>query len=132
MSGTTTHGLPYPSPSDPLAQGAAAIQALAEGIEKRGFIQAGSTVTTTGPDGFQSVVYPVPYGSKPVVLVSEGDNNAVYFLLDSAGSTPVAFRFLAVGLVSNAPAGSVTCRVNWIALGDVTAGATQPTEADDE
>jgi hypothetical protein len=131
MSGTTPHGLPYPSATDPLAQGAAAIQALAETIEKRGFIQAGSTVTTTGGDGYQFIPFPVPYASKPVVLVSEGDNNNVYFLLDSVSSTAAAFRFLAVGLVSNAPAGSVTCRVNWIAVGDVTAAAVTPAVADE-
>lgn len=31
--GTTTHGLPYPEPTDPVADGAAAIKALAEALD---------------------------------------------------------------------------------------------------
>ena len=35
LAASTAHGLPYPLPSDPVAQGAAAIQALATELDKR-------------------------------------------------------------------------------------------------
>lgn len=41
LGGATTNGLPYPSPTDPLYQGADAIRALAEALDPR-ITQAGS------------------------------------------------------------------------------------------
>lgn len=35
MTGTTTHGLPYPEDTDPLADIAAAVQALAEAVDQK-------------------------------------------------------------------------------------------------
>lgn len=42
--GTTAHGLPYPEPTDPVANGADAIRALAEAIDPN--VLAGTLVTT--------------------------------------------------------------------------------------
>jgi hypothetical protein len=46
-SGTTTSGLPYPSPTDPVAQGADAIRSLAEAVDSHmyGMVIAGGLAT---------------------------------------------------------------------------------------
>ena len=57
----TTHGLPYPSPTDPVAGGAAAIQALAEAVDTKGLgqiVHGGRYSVTT--DAFGDFTIPKP------------------------------------------------------------------------
>jgi hypothetical protein len=57
--GTTLHGLPYPEPTDPVADGAAAIEALAEAIDTslgtRNALAATATGTSIAAGAVQSL-----------------------------------------------------------------------------
>jgi hypothetical protein len=57
MTATTTHGLPYPEASDPVADGAAAIQGLAEALDPTHTL----TVTTLGTSFTSSSTSPVAF-----------------------------------------------------------------------
>lgn len=61
--GTTANGLPYPEPTDPIAAGAAAIQALAVAVDIWSFKVAFTNVTTTVQT--RDVTLPVGLYSEP-------------------------------------------------------------------
>jgi hypothetical protein len=47
MPGTTPHGLPYPLPTEPVAEGAAAIRALAEAADTRSMFRIADVILST-------------------------------------------------------------------------------------
>jgi len=63
--GTTPGGLPYPEPTDPIAQGADAIKNLATAIDNR--IQTGTlTVSTSG----SPITFSPAFATVPVVIAN--------------------------------------------------------------
>lgn len=75
--GTTANGLPYPEPSDPIAAGAAAIQALTNKLRFWAFTHTFATMTSAS----QSVDYTYPVGmftAAPVAVVSSGHAYSIF------------------------------------------------------
>jgi hypothetical protein len=114
--GITSGGLPYPEPTDPIADGAAAIRALAEAIDATR--QTGSVVASgVSPNtGAYTVTFPKPYSAAPNIAVSilgggPGTEWSVIVITRSAtGFTGQVFR-------GGVPPNSGTATVMWIAQG---------------
>ena len=70
--GTTSNGLRYPEPTDPVAQGAVAIRNLAEDVNgKYPIIQTGKTnVAMTAGGGSITVTFPKPFTAPPVLALT--------------------------------------------------------------
>jgi len=72
MPGTTANGLPYPLPSEPVKDGAVAIQNLADALQVRGHglrIEARRVTVTTDNNGYASIIYAKAFASPPVAVV---------------------------------------------------------------
>lgn len=119
--GTTSRGLPYPEPTDPASQGAAAIQSLAEAVQT--MTQYGSgTVTVSNNNTWYSedVYFTEPFAGTPRVAITPrgSGSNSMEVRVEARSAT----YFTAGG---KRPSGSGTGSVqfDWIAVGPLT-GAT--------
>jgi hypothetical protein len=71
MASTGTKKLPYPQPSEPIAQGADAIRKLAQSVDN--MVQAGAVTVAIGTANLnqsQAVAFPVPFNSAPYVCIT--------------------------------------------------------------
>lgn len=96
---TTAHGLPYPAPTDPVADGAAAIESLADAVEAR--LHGGTAVGKLYPAGFDSngmgvvrtvadtdiglIIHPANATQSGDLLVVQNSAGAVQAKFDKAG-----------------------------------------------
>jgi hypothetical protein len=111
---TTPNGLPYPAPTDPIAQGADAIRSLAQAIDNQpGVVGIQRGTAATAASGVTQVVFPKPYSVVPVVLVTaytSGGNVGIAYL----GAAPTAAGF-GVRTYTTAAA-QVAGSVGWVAF----------------
>jgi hypothetical protein len=113
---TTAGGLPYPVPTDPVAQGADAIRALAEAIDRH--FLTGAFTGNTAANGVLTVTFPgAGFTSAPTVIAAlqfgAGGTDFTGYLIAST-NTGFTYRLFQSG--SPAAAG-VTARINWLAVG---------------
>lgn len=119
-------GWPYPLASEPVRDGAAAIQALATALSQRiviggARIQAGQSVVTTNAFGQFSITTPYQVLSAfPTVLFQDGDGSTAAGAWISAAYYPGPTATIS-GFVRNiASLGTWfvgTMRVNWLVVG---------------
>jgi len=117
--GTTPNGLPYPEPTDPVAQGAAAIKALAEAVDPRVGARAiatgQATLTSITPNTLATLAVSFPAGrftAAPLVFVSLNAANV-------HGCTPAAATAItASGFTLNGArtTGNANIPVSWLAI----------------
>lgn len=119
--GTTTGGLPYPEPTDPIADGADAIRDLAEAVDL-GFgsnrFVAGSTVDTTDSSGNLDVTFPVTFTGVPIVLYSirvGTNNNVSHWLILPPTTTGFRVRLMIAGVSGSGDVATI----QWLAIGRV-------------
>jgi hypothetical protein len=114
MSGSTPNGYPYPDDSDPVAQGAQAIKALATKVDTQLRASAAGTASISVSNAaLGSVAVTLPAGrftAPPRVAVTSG--NSAFFGSVSAQS---ATSFNASVRVWNNVATTATVPVDWIA-----------------
>jgi hypothetical protein len=113
--GTTAGGLPYPEPTDPIAEGADAIKALAEAIERCRLV--GSVAATSAANGVCTVTFGQTFASAPTVIItpvfgSGGTDYTMYLI--AATTTGFTARLFQAGSVA---AAGVTVRINYLAVG---------------
>lgn len=118
MPGTTDIGAPYPLDSDPAADGAATIQALAEWLSDtlKGF-QAGQVAVVVGASTAPAsvdVVFDEPYASQPVVVVSQSAGSPHFYAAWASAITTTGFTMNAEKTGTSGGA-SITGR--WHAMG---------------
>ena len=114
--GVTPNGLPYPEDSDPVAEGAQAIEALARALR----IAAGNAYVNPGPSS-QSVAVTFPAGlftgvNAPVLAVTAA---STFISAGAATATVNGVTLSAVyrtgqGVVANIPSRSL---IRWVAIG---------------
>jgi hypothetical protein len=75
-SSTTPHGLPYPAPTDPVAQGAAAIQALATAVDARLGYQLIQELVLAAAGALSFTAIPAGFRALRVIFNAKGDTNA--------------------------------------------------------
>ena len=115
--GTTSKGLPYPEPTDPVAAGADAIKALAQAIKQplTGVVSVAVSNATTAS---QAVTFPAGYfTSAPTVTVTPTQSFGRW-LADCQGA-PSTSGFTCRVFLRDASAGAetVSIAVGWIAVG---------------
>lgn len=125
--GSTPGGLVFPDPAvDPVRQGAAAIQALAESVEAKlaigaFIIQAAQAIVTTNEFGQFWITPPQPITSTaPVIIVQDGDGGtgAGYLMWPLASGPAATFTVFARRVSALQDwASNTTLRVNWICIG---------------
>lgn len=114
--GVTNFGYPYPESTDPVAQGAAAIQALATAVNTIAGVRAQGMNTITFNNDLSasvSLTFPVnrfPTGSTPRVVTSPG--NALY-LTGAQNVTETGVTLVARHITNTAQTSTVS--VSWIA-----------------
>lgn len=117
-SGTTTGGLPYPSPSDPIAQGADAIKALAEALNPgvfKAYAAGRGTKTFGGATASGTFTITLPAGrftTIPIFLISSENTSAGLWWAGVATSTTQA---AAQGYATGGATG-INGAYAWIAL----------------
>jgi hypothetical protein len=118
MPSKTPTGLPYPLATDPVRDGATAVQALAAALDVR--VQAGTAVVATNPQGDGYVPFPVAFrsGTVPVFVPVMSDPASGYVASSYRQYTNSDAGLVHVSLLSGAPA-TGTVRVEWIAVGVV-------------
>lgn len=111
---TTVNGLPYPDPEDPVAEGAAAIRALAESVK----ILSGIVVMPSGANSAGvAITFPAGFfSSAPSVTVS-----ASSAWVTASTSVPTTATF-SVGAIYRQASGQqatfpADVRAQWIAVG---------------
>lgn len=117
----TAKGLPYPSASDPVANGDDAIKALAEAVDdKAGMVSGSVNVTATASaSGVQAVVFPVGAFTAPpkvVVTVTAAISGSVSTWYAIALNVTAA-GFNATIIMKTGAAASAQITVDWIAVG---------------
>lgn len=98
--GTTANGLPYPEPTDPIAAGAAAIQALTNKLRFWAFTHtwASMTAATVTVD----VTYPIGlFTAIPVPVIGSGHSYAVFNALPFETYTRLYIRSMNTTSYSN-------------------------------
>lgn len=102
---TPKRSLPYPLPTEPLADGANAIKNLALALDGAVLVQAGKV--TVGAGTSVVVTFPVPFSAVPAVVASALTASNVVATPWGTTTTQVSIR--------NNGAASVEC--DWIAVG---------------
>jgi len=131
MSGTTTNGLPYPDPTDPLAEGANAIKALALAVDastaKILSYQSGLTYLTFA-GGNSTLTFPrsFPAGTTPVVLLTPSTGHV--FRIN--GVNP-AQAFIGGVNVNGSAMADGAVGIYWAAFANTVAAQTRPASDDD-
>lgn len=112
----TTTGLPYPVPTDPIAQGADAIKLLAEGIDKH--IQSGVFSYVTAANGLFTVTFPVAFTSPPaVVAIPQAGTGYSWTVQLNAGLVTATSFGGVLWRAGVAPPAGTTVPIHWIAIG---------------
>jgi hypothetical protein len=121
--GSTVNGLPWPEPTAPVRDGAAAIRALAEALENRGGgrdVQAGQTIVTTNQFGQFRITPARTIASQfPSVMFSDGSASTSDYALFGAeylGTNAQIGGF--ARYISNLGvwAANISIRVNWLVV----------------
>lgn len=124
--GTTTFGLPYPEPTDPVAEGAAAIRELAEAVNiklpalnnSHAAIKiqgSNNSILSTNASGTARITFPSAYGTPPLFVCNDayaGWSFITILMAITATYADVQCRYL-----DNAAIASGTVVVSWIAIG---------------
>lgn len=119
--GTTTKGYPYPEPTDPVAQGADVIKALAEMIDAAAGSSAAGTVAATIPRGAAqsaavTVTFPAGrFTAPPAIAVAMVYGASVSYIASAAvaGNGAVSVR---AGTRNGSNVGAdVPVVIHWIA-----------------
>lgn len=142
--GTTPRGLPWPSPVDPLWEGADAIRALAEAVDAqttaiyaaiaaRPQTEARSVVVTPGPSGNLTIQFLRAFAAPPIVVATNGETAATadqwFPIIVTTALTASQFACAFVRH-DGIPITSGSRRLNYIAM---AAGATtRPAPAGDD
>ncbi len=101
--GTTAHGLPYPEPTAPVANGAADMRALAEAIDPHYGVKVAAGVASVTTDAFGNVVLGAPYvpaGCKVIagVVIGNQRDYPAWGVLNSQdiplGGAAIAFKMM--------------------------------------
>lgn len=115
--GTTSRGYPYPEPTDPVSQGAAAIQALANAVNTRAGSAAAGTVQITGSNsalGFATVTFPANrFNAVPFVT---GSANSGFWIVFRSGGASATAATIGIRYNTNASQGTISQQVDWIAI----------------
>jgi|SRR5262245_12532347 len=113
--GTTAGGLPYPEPTDPIAQGADAIKNLATKTEAR--YLSGFANVTSAANGVCTVTFPAAFPSAPNVIAvlqfSTGGTDFTGYVITST-TTGFTYRLFQAGALVGA---GVAARINYLAIG---------------
>lgn len=112
---TTVNGLPFPDPEDPVAEGAAAIRALAENIQV-----TGGRVNFAGGTNSETVTITLPVGlfTKAPFVVGETSSTYTYCGFGTATTAAVSCSIIyrsTAGAIANLPAN--TPYLTWVAIG---------------
>jgi hypothetical protein len=89
----TANGFPYPADTDPIAQGAAAIQALAAKVDTALRTSAGGRVSialNNVTSAAVAITFPAGRFSAPPALVATGENTSTYIMSCSAVTATAA------------------------------------------
>ena len=121
--GFTAQGLPWPEPTAPVRDGAAAIKALADALNARGsgfsWVAAKVSVTTSST-GIALVSFPVPFVSPPLAIqVGEWTYGNVHVIVDSnqgGGANASAF-YARVTRPDGSVVGSAPILLSYVAVG---------------
>lgn len=124
MPGTTPNGLPYPLASEPVKDGAVAIQNLAAALDNRGYglrVEAKRVQVTTNASGVAVVTFAKAFPSPPVIATVAGTGDVGGFFLIACLYDPqndTGQRF-SVGLRNVNPSGPFagTCYIHYVAIG---------------
>ncbi len=114
----TGKGLPYPAPTDPIASGATAIQALAEAVDLKIFrqVQGGSVAVNlaNATSGSTAVSFAPAFSATPLILLTKSANAAGGMLPFYSGVTTAGFT-VNLGTTNGATYnGSIS--VTWLAF----------------
>ncbi len=116
MPNTPVLALPYPAATDPLANGAAAVQALATGVETALKIKAGKFTGTTDANG--NVLIPHGLGVKPRAILLTLQLTAAVWIASTYDPNTTATNIAAViRTPANVGVASTQVQVNWLAVG---------------
>lgn len=115
--GTTSRGYPYPEDTDPVAQGAQAIQALANAINTRAGACAAGTVTITANNAalaFATVTFPANrFSAAPFV---SGTANSGFWIPFRSGGASASSVTIGIRHNDNVTQSSINQTVDWIAI----------------
>jgi hypothetical protein len=110
MGTTPSGGLPYPEPTDAIAQGANAIRLLARGIQ-------GGTIAITGPgnnaQGTGTVTFNPPFAAPPIITASVSNWNWIA----QVGNVTTTGCTIAIGRRDATTTWTQTITVYWVAIG---------------
>lgn len=109
----TAVGLPYPAPTEPIAQGAAAIQALAESIQGG---RATANVPSNAVQQSVTVTFPKPFASPPPI-VGACTVDAQWF--NASVALVTATNMLVWVRHTDNQTGAVAVGFSWYAAGDL-------------
>lgn len=123
MPGATASGLPYPLPTEPVRDGANAVKALADALEKRGLglrFVVGQVIVTTNAAGGWGITYPSPFGGNATLaLAIDGgaDGSALRTIGIQTGPTNLGMAGVAREPGGNFAA-NANIRITYLAMGN--------------
>ena len=124
MSGTTPNlHYPYPDPTDPLANGADDIKALALAVDGNipYLVQSWQAIYTASAGGIITVAYPKPFraGYIPRVFITNGDHQSSWTgaAIYTAGTGNTTLEWVPYSL-AGVTMPNITVRANILAIGE--------------
>lgn len=121
MPSKTPTGLPYPLSTEPVKDGATAIQALTAALDVR--IQSGSSVVTlNGTLGDAQIPFPVAFksGTQPTFIPVMSSPMAGFTVASYQQYTNTVQGSIKIATAAGGIPNSGSYRVEWIAVGTVT------------
>lgn len=118
---TTAKSMPYPLPTDPIANGADQARKLAQSVDNATQTVTASVVgTTANVTASATVTWPVPYASPPIAVATAAGGGALADVLAAVTITAITTTGATV-YCRRSNAGTTT--INVVAVGKVTAVA---------